>query len=382
MRRPLAALVLAGFSTTTHLRSQASEPLEARLQRTLDSVRVASRFPGATVGVALPNGRVIALATGEADTARRLRMAPNDLLLAGSTGKTFFAALALRLVAEGTLRLDAPISTWLGKEPWFPRLANGTAVTVRQLMTHTSGLVRYEFKEEFTRDLTARPDRVCKPEELVGYLLDSPAPFAAGDGWEYSDTNYIVLAMILERITGTRAYDEIARRFLAPLGLRHVVPSTSRTIPGLSQGYAGLPNPFGGTDAMLSDGMLAINPQFEWAGGGYATSAPDLARWARALYGGEVLDSAMLRQALDGVPARLGPNTRYGLGVVIWPGPSGPVVGHSGFFPGYRTEMRYDTIGRFAVALQINTSVGAALGRGPAAITNLLAQIVRESAVR
>ena len=356
---------------------EGSDPLRDRVQSFMDSLRQAARFPGATVGIALPDGRVISVATGESDTARDVRLVAEDLLLAGSVGKTFFAALALSLVGEGRLALDTPIAHWLGREPWFSRLPNGPSIRVRHLMNHTSGLVRYEFKDTFTRDLSADPDRVWRPEELIGYILDTPAPFEAGKGWDYSDTNYIVLGMILERITGTRAYDEIARRFLGPLGLSRVVPSTNRRIPGLVQGYAGPANPFGGRDAMIADGQLAINPQFEWAGGGFATSAPDLARWARALYGGVVVDSAVLRQAFEGVPARLGPNVRYGLGVILWPGESGDAVGHSGFFPGYLTEMRYFPADRFAIAVQFNTSAPRALGRSPSSIVNALAAIIR-----
>lgn len=385
MRLALASLLLAGSAGAQQPATEgaAADPVHSRLQRVLDSLRSVSGSPGITLGVALPDGRVLGFASGMADTARRIALEPDGLLLAGSVGKTFFAALALALVHEGKLSLDAPISTWLGAEPWFSRLPNGPAITVRMLMNHTSGLVRYEFKETFTRDLTARPDRIWKPEELVSYLLDEKAPFEAGKGWDYSDTNYIVLAMILERITGRPAYEEIRRRFLDPHGLDAVVPSTSRVIPGLAQSYAGMPNPFGGRDEMLDgEGRLAINPQFEWAGGGFATSAPALARWAGVFYGGNAVDSGMVARAIaEAVPARLGPEVRYGLGVIVWPGADGPVVGHSGFFPGSLTEMRYFTGGRYAIALQLNTSNGRALRARPAAMVHALATVIRESSV-
>lgn len=383
MRLALASLLLAGSAWAQQPARQtpAADPVRARLQHALDSLRTVSGSPGITLGVALPDGRILELASGMADTARRTPLEPGDLLLAGSVGKTFFAALALALIHEGKLSLDAKISTWLGAEPWLARLPNGPAITVRMLMNHTSGLVRYEFKEAFTRDLTASPDRIWRPEELVSYLLDEKAPFEAGTGWDYSDTNYIVLAMILERITGRPAYEEIQRRFLEPHGLRAVVPSTSRSIPGLVQSYAGLPNPFGLRDEMLdAEGRLAFSPQFEWAGGGYATSAPALARWAKVLYEGKAVDSAMVARAIaEAVPARIGPEVRYGLGVIVWPGADGPVVGHSGFFPGSLTEMRYFTGGRFAVALQLNTSNSRALRARPAAMVNALAAVIRES---
>jgi D-alanyl-D-alanine carboxypeptidase len=353
---------------------EATAAVELRLQAVLDSIRGRGAFPGMSAGIALPGGQVIGLASGLADTALRTRLRPDDLLLAGSVGKTYVAAVAMQLVSEGTLALDEPISTYLGSEPWFSRLPNAAAITVRMLMNHTSGLVRYEFKPDFTRDLTADPDRVWRPAELVAYILDGEPPFPAGGGWDYSDTNYIVLGMIIERIAGATLNDEIARRLLQPLGLTRTVPSDRRRIPRLAQGYAGAGNPFGGTDAMIVDGSFAINPQFEWAGGGYAVSGGDLARWAKALYEGRAFDVSLLPTMLDGVPARLGPDVRYGLGVIIRSTPLGPSWGHSGFFPGYVTELRYFPEHRIAVAFLINTSVPRALGASPGAVIDALAR--------
>jgi CubicO group peptidase (beta-lactamase class C family) len=136
-------------------------------------------------------------------------------------------------------------------------------------MTHTSGLVRYEMNPKFTADLRAQPDKIWTPEEEVAYLFDATPPFAAGQGWDYSDTNYIVLGMIMEKITGTKAYDEIRTRFLTPLKLGGIVPQVSRQIP--AGGYAGGSDP-GLPDEMMTNGRLAINPQFEWAGGVFATA--------------------------------------------------------------------------------------------------------------
>ena len=348
--------------------------VRTRVQATLDSIRAGGAFPGMSAGIALPDGQVLSLATGLSDTALRTPLGPDALLLAGSVGKTYVAAVALQLVSEGKLSLDEPISTYLGTEPWFSRLPNAAAITVRMLMNHTSGLVRYEFKPEFTRDLTANPDKVWRPAELVAYILDTEAPFPAGGGWDYSDTSYIVLGMIIERVAGATLNDEIARRLLRPLTLTRTVPSDRREIPGLAQGYAGPGNPFGGTDAMIVNGKFAINPQFEWAGGGYAVSGGDLARWAKALYEGRAFDRSLVAAMVDGVPAKLGPEARYGLGVIVRPTPLGPSWGHSGFFPGYVTEMRYFPEHRIAVAFLINTSVPGALGRAPGAVIDALAR--------
>jgi D-alanyl-D-alanine carboxypeptidase len=382
-RRVQQAILLALLTLPATLQAQTPTALEQRLRARLDSLHAAGRFPGLTLGVALPDGSTLALAVGQSDTVAHTPMRPRDRLLAGSVGKTFFAALALQLVAEGRMGLDDPIAKYLGDEPWFARLPNGRDVTIRNLMNHTSGMVRYEFKPEFARDLSASPDRVWKPEEQIAYILDSEPPFATGQGWEYSDTNYIVLGMIMERVMGAKAYDEIRRRLLAPLALDGIVPQDSRSIPGLVQGYVGAGNPFGGRDAMLEGGRLIINPQFEWAGGGFATTAVDLARWARALHENKAFPATLNVQVYAGVPARgLGPGARYGLGVIIVDTPLGVSYGHSGFFPGYLTEMRYYPQHRFAVALQVNTSAGRPFGRSPAAVLQEMAQIVADQLFR
>ena len=343
--------------------------LKATLQLKLDEWHKAGTFPGATLGVVLANGESFGLAVGFSDRDAKTPMKPTDRMLAGSVGKTFAAATALQLIKEGKIELDDKIEKYLGAEPWFARLPNAKDITVRQLMNHTSGLVRYEFKEQFTKDLTANPDKVWKPAELLAYLFDTKAPFEAGKSWDYSDTNYIVLGMIIEKVTGKRFYDEANRRLIKPLKLTDTIPQDGPRLKAVVQGYAGPDNPFGGTDAMIVNGKFAINPQFEWTGGGYASTAQDLARWAKMIYEGKAFSPELLPQVLDGVSApMLGRETKYGLGVIIWKTTLGTAYGHSGFFPGYITQMMYFPEHRVAVAVQVNTSVGRNLGKPPSRV--------------
>jgi D-alanyl-D-alanine carboxypeptidase len=349
--------------------------LRATLQASLDAIHEGGSHAGTSAAVALPDGSTIAVAAGYSDSTRHIPMQTSDRLMSGSVGKTYFAALAMQLVSEGRLDLDASVSEYLGDLPWFARIPNASAITIRNLMNHTSGVMRYEFQEAFTRDLFANPDKFWEPEELLSYIFDMDPSFAAGEGWEYSDTNYIILAMILEEITGRACYDEIRTRILEPLGLRNTVPTNTRTVPGLVQGYAGPNNIFGDFDeVILPDGRFAINPQFEWAGGGYAFTTEDLARWAWLLYEGRAFDPALLDEVLDGVPAQLGPGARYGLGVIIVDTPLGVSYGHSGYFPGYLTQMMYFPEHHIAVAVQVNTSDQRAVGRGLGSIIMELAQ--------
>lgn len=349
------------------------------VQSYLDTLHANGSFPGVSAGIALPDGSVLHLASGVADEATGAPLSADSRFLGGSVGKTFFAALAMELVREGRLGLDTPISHFLGDEPWFDQLPNARDITVRMLMNHTSGLVRYEFDPGVAEAITSDPDKVWTGEERLGYLFDTEPPFAAGEDWTYSDTNYIVLAMIMERITGTEAYSEIRHRFIDPLGLRNTVPSDRREIEGLIQGYAGPDNPFGGRELMVERGLLIFNPQLEWAGGGYASSPSDLAIWARAHFSGRALGADLHAELVDGV-ATTNPNLRYGLGTMIGSTPLGPSWGHGGFFPGYLTEMRYYPDHDLGVVVQFNTSVPSELGSTPGDIAHEVARLVIEHA--
>jgi D-alanyl-D-alanine carboxypeptidase len=135
-------------------------------------------------------------------------------------------------------------------------------------------------------------------------------------------------------------------------------------LKGVVQGYAGPNNPFGGSDAMIRDGKFVINPQFEWTGGGFATTSHDLARWGKLLYEGKAYSTALMPQVLAGVSApMLGCETKYGLGVIIRQTSAGTSYGHSGFFPGYMTDMMYFPEQRIGIAVQVNTSVPRDLGK-------------------
>ena len=375
MRKYLIVLTIFLLSSVA---VQSQTPLKTALQLKLDEWHKAGNFPGATFGVVLANGESFGLAVGYSDRATKTPMKPTDRLLAGSVGKTFAAATALQLVKEGKIALDDKIEKYLGNEPWFSRLPNAHDITIRELMNHTSGLVRYEFKEQFTKDLTANPEKTWKPVELIAYLFGEKAPFEAGKGWDYSDTNYIVLGMIIEKVTGRKFYDEANRRLVKPLKLTGTIPQDGPRLKGVVQGYAGAGNPFGGKDAMIENGKFVINPQFEWTGGGWASTAQDLARWAKMIYEGKAFSADLLPQVLEGVPApMLGRETKYGLCVIIRKTAAGVSYGHSGFFPGYMTDMMYFPEQKVAVAVQVNTSVPRDLGKPLSRVLVEMMEVIR-----
>lgn len=364
--RALAALVGTLLLTLPAPASQKTSALRAdareRAQARLEAFVAAGRVPGVSAGIAHADGH-LALSAGKRERGAEAALEPNDLLCAGSTGKTFVAAVVLQLVQEQKLALDDLAGEYLGELEGFERLPNAAELTVENLLNHRAGLPRYEFQPAFLRDLVAQPDRVWKPEELLAYVFDAKPGTAAGEGFVYADTNYIALGMIAERVTGAKLYAEVERRLLRPLELAHVRPQDARMIPGLVQGHAGPRDPLGLPELVLDrDGRFCINPQFEWAGGGFVSSGGDLARWALALYRGNVLGEELRARMLAGHPApALGRNITYGLGAIAWDTPHGRAVGHEGFFPGYMSHMRYWPEHGVAVAVQVNTSEFAAL---------------------
>ena len=362
-KAPLWVLLLSLTQAAAPQPQRAPPSVRDQLQAKFEELHKAGTFPGGTAGIVLADGTQIALAVGVSDRTAGTPMKPSDRLLLGSVGKTYVSAVALQLVHEKKIGLDDPIAKYLGDEPWFKRLPNAARITVRQLMTHTSGLVRYELNPKFTADLTANPDKVWTPADRLAYLFDAKPPFAPAEGWEYSDTNYIVLGTIIEKTGGAPYYQRLRQQILVPHRLRDTVPVEGRMVAGLVQGYAGPNNPFGGTDEMIKDGKFAINPQFEWTGGGLAVTASDLARWAKLLYEGKVIDASLMDDLLDGVPAKLGPETKYGLGVIIRPTAHGTTYGHSGFMPGYQTDVMYFPALKTSIAVQVNSSAPRSTGR-------------------
>jgi len=363
--RSIGIAVLLGLMVGLAACTAPAPSVETRLQATLDSLRTADGFPGATAAVVTPDGALHAAATGWADREESTRMTPETRMLGGSTGKSFAAAVVLALAQEGRLDLDAPLARWLGDRPWFDRLPNADALTLRHLLRHRSGLRDHIHDPAFAAVMQARiedegPSAAMAPEAVVRFVLDTAPLFPAGAGYHYSDTNYILAGLAVEAVTDSAYYDVLRVRLLDPLGLTRTAPADRPDLPGLAAGYLEGEAPFGLPPKVTRDSALVYNPATEWTGGGLVTNPQDLARWAKALYEGAALPGAYRDELLNSVPkdstqqARLGPDVRYGLGVTIYTTPLGETYGHEGWTPGYRSLFAYYPAHEIAVALQVN----------------------------
>lgn len=327
--------------------------LKSKLEDKLSDIYKESNAVGVSFSVVLPNGEEITLVEGYADVEKKIVMEADHKMLGGSTGKVFYSVVVMQLIEEGKLDLDEPVKKYLGKNPWFKRLPNADRLTLRNLMRHESGIPRYVFKDAFQKDVVADADRIWKPEELLSYVFDDQALFAAEEQFAYSDTNYIIVAMIIEEVTGNDLYDEVQSRVLDRAGLKNVVPQTGRTYEKLAQGYNG-EDPFFPGNALDENGKSRYNWQFEWAGGGLVITTRDLAVLGKKIYEGEMFEKALLKEYFDGRESTMGGT--WGLGVHIRDTPNGKVLGHSGFMPGYMTNMMYFEDLGFSVCYQVNVS--------------------------
>lgn len=335
-----------------------------QLTATLAAFQEQYGFPGATAAIALPDGLVIAAAVGMADVEAKTPMKPETRMLAASIGKSFVAATALSLEAEGKLALADRVADYLGNRAWFARVPNHRTMTIRDLMRHSAGLPDHVYDARFQSnmtDLVAKGADAPPPEDAVSYVLDKKPLFPPGSAWTYSDTGYLLLGLVIEEAAGRTYYDLVTERFLAPLGLVDTAPSNSRRITGLAVGYTSDSNPFGLPPRTMDEtGRLLWDPAMEWTGGGLVSTSPDLAAWGHSLFGGTASAMPGLDRLLDGLAISPdAPGILYGAGVAIYAQtPRGTVYGHGGWIPGYVSSLRHYADPGVTVVFQINTDVG------------------------
>lgn len=323
--------------------SCSSEEGKRELQAALDAI-VGAGVPGA-IGLSRHGAHELILTSGvrSLETAEPIRA--DDRFRAASTGKTFTATVILQLVEAGRLDLDDTIERWL---PGL--LPDGSEITVRQLLNHTSGLSHSAQDLEVVGPyFEGDHAHYWSPMELMSIAATRPLAFAPGQGWLYSNTNYQVLGLIIEAITMHTAVDEIEDRLFAPLGLRNSAWPVSQTDlePPYTHGYHFRAEDFG-PDADVT----LFSPSWTWTAGGLVTTVADLARFNRALLRGRLLGPDALGEMLTTVPS---PEGAYGLGLERYETPCGTAWGHEGDFPGYHSIVLSSADGEEQAVIALNS---------------------------
>jgi len=330
--------------------------LKKNIQGKLDSLVVAINAPGANLSVILPNGDSLTFSSGYADLEKKIPMKQSNKMLSGSIGKTYVAALAFQLIQEKKLNMSDKVAELLKDEEWIHQIPNIKELTVEMLFTHTSGLPRYEFYDDVWKDIKQNPDMVWSVYDRMKYILNAQPLHPAGKSWAYSDSNYILLGDIIEKITGRNYYVSFQTLVLNQPYLKNTTPANKRRIDGLASGYTGFLIQYGYPEKVTENETVIFNPQMEWCGGGVASTATDLALWAKHLYEGEVISAESINKMItpSNFETGLPDEAKYGYGVIISTCNSVIYYGHTGFFPGYRSIVQYSPRYKFSIALQIN----------------------------
>lgn len=341
------------------LKSQNLSDLEVVLQHALDSVIASDGIPGATCCVVFSETQILNIASGYADVEDKQPMPDSAIIFSGSVGKTFVAASILKLMEQGKLQLSDKVKKFFDNEAWFYAIPNAHTITIQMLLNHTSGIPDYVYKNELWQTIMQQPDKNWSAKERLQFIMDDSAICNAGECWSYADANYIILGVIIEKVSEKSFYDFVDEHFIIPLQLQHTKPAIHRQIQGLASGYTGFTEEMQLPYKVAQNQCYIFNPQFEWTGGGFVTNVSDLAKWAKALYGGNVLNSASQKQMVtpSNFSTILFENARYGLGSFVGFTDKTLYYGHTGFVPGYATVMEYIPDYYFAMAIQMNTDI-------------------------
>jgi D-alanyl-D-alanine carboxypeptidase len=354
---PASASPSGGGSPASARPGPCAAPFSPRVQHQLRHVitllRDTYQVPGVEVAVNVPGEGCWAEASGFANLAGKVPLTLSSEFPIESITKTFTATVILQLVKEGKLRLSDPVSAW------FPYVQDARKITVKNLLNMTSGIYS-EPDAAFERQLLADPHLAVTPERLIRAAV-AHGPAAAPGTFSYSDTNYYLLGLIAQDVTGQTIQRLISDRILGPLHLtRTSVPDAAAQLPvSLVQGY----EIAAGRTADVTPEYTAFGPELGGAAGAMVSTLGDLERWAYALGTGELLTPSLQRQRLSfpagpAIPFAPLPGTavsatlpgRYGLGI----GSFGGLLGHNGGTAGYQADMFYLPARNATIVLLIN----------------------------
>ncbi len=350
------ALLLFSCNGNKQVKTNSNVEMTGLLQARLDSLTDNQIVPGVTLSVRFGDGTNISLASGLADVEEKIPMKPDDIMFSGSVGKTYVAAVVLKLYEQGLIDLKEKAISYLQDMAWFQKVQNAPGITVEMLLNHTAGIPEYVYQKELWQAISENRDKEWSVEERLAFISDMPPTNPPGEGWAYADSHYLILGLIIEKVTGRTYYEVLDELILGPCDLKHTFHSDRISITGLIPGYTNLTEDFLLPRKVLNDNRYAFNPQMEWTGGGLASSVSDLTLWARQLYGGSVIKPETLKLMLTPASYKttLFEDAGYGLGSFIAETDGVTYYGHTGFVPGYITFVQYLPEYNITLALQVN----------------------------
>jgi len=311
---------------------------DAALTKAIDAGLERAAIPGAIVGIWREGKPAYVRAFGVQDTATGEPMTTDLAMRIGSNSKAFVATGILILADQGKLRLDDPISRYIEGVP------RGETITLRQLAQMRSGL--YNYANETNRDMSQHPQRQWTPQELIDVAFRHPLLFAPGSDFDYSNTNTVLLGLVIEKVSGQSLGTFIEEHILKPEGLSHTVFPTD----------SALPEPHARGYLMTPDGKLVDatdwNPSWGWASGNMISTLDDLRVWTLALATGKLISPAMREQQQQFLPAPAeGAGAQYGLALENQNG----WIGHNGNIFSYMVYPYYLPSERITMVVMLNS---------------------------
>jgi D-alanyl-D-alanine carboxypeptidase len=314
---------------------------EVKIQRALDQLTAAGA-PGAIMLVR--NGdQTLRLTSGYGNLEKKTPMRPTDRFRIGSVTKTFVATIALQLVGENKLALDDTV------ERRLPGLVpNGKRITVRELLNHTSGLFDYTGDARFAETSLRNRTDAWSPREVVRVATSHGPVFVPGSEWSYSNTDYVVLGLIVEAASGHQIGTELRNRIFEPLNLHGTSFDSSPRISGqYAHGYSTLTGP--------RQDVSVFDPSGAWAAGAIVSTADDLASFYRALLRGRLLPPDLLKTMETTIPVPADPSGGgSGLGLFATGTRCGRIWGHDGIYFGYKTTAYSSRDGKRQIIVMVN----------------------------
>ncbi|WP_306920748.1 serine hydrolase domain-containing protein [Streptomyces luteogriseus] len=348
------------------------------LQKAIEEM-VESGFTGVAMRVHDERGEWVGSA-GVRTLGETAKPPTNGYVRIGSNTKTFTATVVLQLVAEGTIGLDAPVADYLPEFELDPK------ITVRMLLQHTSGV--FNFTGEYYDDGTFAPGipattagqewvdnrfKTYRPDELVRLALSKPVRFEPGTDWSYSNTNYVLARLLIEKVTGHSLAEEMQRLILGPLGLSDtMVPDTSPEIP---EPHTHAYYRYEDAGQQRTVDVTRQNPSWISTGGDMISTSKDLHTFISALMGGKLLPAPLLAEM-----RKPHPKVGYGLGVFVQDTGEngGTVITHNGGMAGHAALMYSTPDGSRTLTAALNYVDDAALSMAEA-FQNATQRLVKEA---
>jgi D-alanyl-D-alanine carboxypeptidase len=356
-------------------------------------------IPGLSVAIGVGDDVVWTGTAGHRDVLGQVPVSVNDRFGVGSITKTFVARVILQLVEEGALDLEKTPADYLDL-PIIRNIYNTDTATLRQLLNHQSGIPTWEFQDDWIprgRGSLMELGHIWGKTETLQYCTKDllPATNIPGQEYSYSNTNYTILGLIIEAVTGNDAAGEIRRRTLEPLGLENTFLESFEDVPGGYVNHYHYATPDFLDAAGVHPGFVEIRPYLvestpgnlspEWTAGGIVSSASDLVRWARAIRDGELLGPAMQEEVFTYHPPETGGSRRsqYMQGISRTAGfyNEFAAYGHSGGTLGFTAYMYWLEDTDVIVAMLANVG-GMHSGLSPSPVSLFFRQVLLPRVMR